>query len=270
MNSNLTIEKYNKIYEIFNSLRKAAYISDEEVLGLFEPECNDSDESIFFGLCSSLQNSGQMNNSIKFNDNKDGTNYDRIKKITFDFDVNEFCQKYNKWEEVYNDLTNHGKFDNGTHKKETNWQKYAKGIFTGAKFLNNGGFKIVKDLIFLSNTISTVDDEIIHKINDVAKNIHGLGFALTCDWLKECGCLWLVKPDVHIKEVYRHLAGLPKDEIIPDNLVIKDMFDYSLLIKSVDHTMTAYKLDKIIWLICTGNFYKYDIKIGRELIIKKV
>jgi hypothetical protein len=270
MNQNLTIDKYNHMYEIFDLLRKAANINDEEIPAFFEPEGNDSDESIFLRLCSSLQNSGQMNNSIKFNNNEDRTNYELIKKITSNFNAIKFSKKYDNWEKLYNDLTDNGMLDKGTRKKETNWQKYSKGLISGASYLVHGGFKKVRDLISLSNRISSVSDEIINKIIDISKNIHGLGFALTCDWLKECGCLWLVKPDVHIKEVYRHLAMLSKEENISDTIVIKDMFEYSQVIKSIDSSMTAYKLDKIIWLICTGNFYKCDIKIGRELITKNV
>lgn len=275
MNINLTIEKYNKIYEIFDLLRKAAYISDIEVSSLFEPDGDNSNKSIFRRMCSSLQNSGHMGNSIKFNDE----NYELIREKTNDFNAAEFCRKYDRWENFYRDLTDNGKLDNGKKEKkikakvkrdiETNWEKYAKGLFEGANFLIDGGFEKIKKLTLMSKQITKVSDENINSIMEISQKIHGLGFALTCDWLKECGCLWLVKPDVHMKEVYRHLTHSSKKSI-SDSVVIKDMFDYSLLIKRFDAEMTAYKLDKIIWLICTGNFYKYDIKIGRELIIKKI
>jgi hypothetical protein len=97
-----------------------------------------------------------------------------------------------------------------------------------------------------------------------------MGIALTCDWLKECGCTWLVKPDTHIIEVYKHLTGIKDNKNIEEKVIV-DMFDYALLIREkLDQSMTAYKLDKMMWLICTGDFYQKDIKIGRDLIIKKV
>ena len=267
MNTKLTIEKFNKLYNILDSLRLAASISKEELNAFFIPWGNGSTEAIFERLCGSLQNSGQMVNTIKFY----GENENLIRKITFDYDLAKLRTKYSSWEEIYDDLTNNGKLDKGTHSKETNWEKYAKGLYTGAYFLiEENGLDQIKKLIAMSNTMTEINDEIIMQVKYISSKIHGLGFALTCDWLKECGCTWLTKPDVHIIEVYKHLVGLDSDSKVSNIDIIKDFFDYSQLIKSIDTTMTAYKLDKMIWLICTGNFYLYDKKLGRDLILKNV
>jgi hypothetical protein len=34
--------------------------------------------------------------------------------------------------------------------------------------------------------------------------------------------------------------------------------------KDIDIEVTPYKIDKIIWLICSGRFYLDDINIGRH------
>ena len=40
--------------------------------------------------------------------------------------------------------------------------------------------------------------------------------------------------------------------------------------EKVDEKISAYKLDKIIWLNCTGNFYLNDTKIGRDMIVNGI
>ena len=279
MNNELTIEKYLTIKEIFDDLRIIAGIPDN-CNKLFEPEGACSNESIVERLCSSLQNSGQMRNSIMFNE-KNKENRDKIKEAVCDYDSAIFIKRYANWESLYDSFIKNGLKDNGKNrqvKKEysnniplTNWEKYAKGLFEGINFLaNNNGFEIVKGLIDLTSTINKITDIEINKIKTISNYIPGFGLALTCDWLKECGCTWLVKPDIHIIEVYKHLINSENDKIKNEDLII-DMFDYSILIQhEVDKSMTAYKLDKMIWLICTGDFYQYNIKIGRDLIIKRV
>lgn len=92
---------------------------------------------------------------------------------------------------------------------------------------------------------------------------------MTCDWLKECGCVWLAKPDVHINGVVDRLQPV---NVVKDKDVLWQMYSWSEAIKQaeVDLAMTAYKLDKIIWLLCTGDFYLDNKRTGREAIYKKI
>ena len=275
MNKKLTINKYASIRKIYDGLSVTAGIPQNS-RKIFIPEGNSGEKSIVKRLCSSLQNSGQMSNSIKFN--KDRNNRCLIESVVCNYEASKFVKSFNSWVEVYCALTEEGKNDNGVEKgfnkgiAKSNWEKYAKGLFEGIHFLTDNdknGFKRIRALIKKSNTVETVSKDMIDEISDISKHISGLGFALTCDWLKECGCTWLVKPDTHIVEVYKHLVGV--DNVSNKDLII-DMFDYARLIRKElgDKSMTAYKLDKMIWLVCTGNFYQYDIQIGRDLIIKLV
>lgn len=276
MNEKLTIDKYNKIYAIFDGLRSVVGITNEQLPLLFVPEGSSTTESIFERLCSSLQNSGQMSNSIKFNSD----NRELIKNVVYNYNMQKFTKNYTKWEDVYDAFISRGISDQGKERKviknynknkpETNWEKYSKGLFEGVNYLLSGGLEKIRELISYSEKINRVEDAYVKEIYSISNKIHGLGFALTCDWLKECGCTWLAKPDTHIVEVYKHLIGMSSNSKVSEIQVIKDMFDYAELIKTKDTDMTTYKLDKMIWLICTGNFYQFDIQIGRDLIIKKV
>ena len=55
-----------------------------------------------------------------------------------------------------------------------------------------------------------------------------------------------------------------------DEAVIKFMFNFSNIVKDKYPDVTPYKLDKIIWLICTGNFYLEKDKIGRDTILRRL
>ena len=83
------------------------------------------------------------------------------------------------------------------------------------------------------------------------------------------GCTWLAKPDIHINEVYKAIVNKDK---FKDYDVMKFMFNWARTIKDekFDKNISVYKLDKIIWLACTGNFYLDNVKVGREMVINGI
>lgn len=66
-----------------------------------------------------------------------------------------------------------------------------------------------------------------------------------------------------------HQNGVDK---IKDKDVLLEMFSLAEVVKNsgTDLSATAYKLDKIIWLLCTGEFYLDGKRIGREAIYRKI
>lgn len=258
---------YKTLYTDLVSLASVAGVTENGLQKYFVPEGNDTSNSILLRLCSSLQNSGMMHNSIKFND-KDAPEYrTAVETVMCGFDTKTAAAKYSDWTAIYNAIINTGISDNGIReKKETNWEKYCRGLYDGLQFLTSGnGEKKIQQLV--STTMLT--DTEIGIISDISNKIHGLGFALTCDWLKECGCVWLAKPDVHINGVIMHLKGVDK---IKDRDVLREMFSWAEVVKNsdTDSSATAYKLDKIIWLLCTGEFYLDGKRTGREAIYHKI
>lgn len=260
-------ELYKALYQNLVSLASVAGVDEAGLQKYFVPEGDTSSQSILFHFCSSLQNSGMMRNSIKFNDSKTPYNRAVIDKILFGFDAKTAYAKYPEWRDIYNALLNEGIVDNGIgEKKETNWEKYCKGLHDGLHYLTaENGETEIRQL----SAVTQLTDKEISKINVISKKIHGLGFALTCDWLKECGCAWLGKPDVHINGVLKHLKST---DTIKDADVLKELFTWAESVKSsgVDHDATAYKIDKIIWLLCTGEFYLDEKRIGRTAIYSKI
>ena len=271
----LTTKELSKLYDtLYNdlvSLASVAGVTENDLQKYFVPDGDATSENILIHLCSSLQNSGMMHNSIKFND-KNAPNYSIIETIMCGFDTKAAASKYNSKEDIYAEILKNGISDKGTgEKKETNWQKYCRGLYEGLDFLNHtfldykNGESAIKQLALKTE----LTDNELKLINTISSRIHGLGFSLTCDWLKESGCLWLAKPDVHINSVIMHLKGVNK---IKNDEVLQVMFSWAETVKNsgADPSATAYKLDKIIWLLCTGEFYLDGKRIGRDAICNKI
>ena len=146
-------------------------------------------------------------------------------------------------------------------------------MYDGLVFLcNEGGQKKIKSLSDKDVPVGYSIEKAIKEIEAISGRIHGLGFALTCDWLKECGCLWLAKPDVHIKRVVSRLKKLPDGKTVSDADTVAYMYEWAKAVidEKIDNSVSAYKIDKIIWLLSTGNFYLNNIKFGRDIVYREI
>lgn len=237
---------YKELYRRLVSLARSAGVNEEKLQDYFTPK----NKSLLKQLAISLQNSGRMQNSIKYDTNKE-----KIQTV-----LNNFTGT--TWKDLYNEMIEHGIHDNGKKNKETNWEKYCKGLYDGLQFLNSNN-NTIQNLI--DEKPDQINKELLKKVSNITKNIHGLGFALTCDWLKECGCTWLAKPDAHITAVVKYMTGKKEEEKIKEEDICEYIFNWA---KAVP--VSAYQLDKIIWLLCTGNFYLHDVKIGRNAVCKTI
>lgn len=265
-----------EIYEILSKLlaqkANSMRITKDELEKYNIPEGWIFRQSYLERLASSLQNSGMMHNSIRFNESEE--RYLHIKNVLCDFDCGQVLAKYGNWQALYNGLTRDGALDRGkqkeTNEKKTNWGKYAKGLFCGVEFLakENGTCEI--EALCKPPTTEEELNAKIKKIKNIEDRIHGLGFALTCDWLKECGCTWLAKPDIHIKVVCSAIAGKGEESRMSDVEIIKFMFHFAADVQKKYPDVTAYQIDKMIWLICTGNFYLQKDKTGRDTILSMI
>lgn len=77
--------------------------------------------------------------------------------------------------------------------------------------------------------------------------VNGFGLALACDFLKELGYVKYAKPDVYLKKIFTSLE-----------LCSAKASDYDVLeaiIRVAQHAgVTPYKVDKVFWLIGSGDF----------------
>ena len=100
----------------------------------------------------------------------------------------------------------------------------------------------------------------------IASEISGIGFTLACDFLKEIGYP-MAKPDIHIKEFMKKYCGKEMSE----QEIIDEFNKLSQCVPNKDNEIEIenkqYALDKLIWLCCSGNYYKKS-KFERDIIVE--
>ena len=236
------------------------YFSVEAKLDLRNKKAKSLEE-IFHRLIGSLQNRNMMPSVIQY------WNKDRG-PIIRDFVTERYLKKsdvpYPTDENaliLYTDIKQKLQKEKITIKEKDDkpsklWLVWCKGILSAARFLNQ-----FADISELHACFAQLCDD--HRTRSVlpamlAMEIDGMQFTLACDFLKECGYDY-PKPDVHITDVFEEICGTR--DTYP---IYKKVIEYAEAIrKSVaDPDMTAYKLDKMIWLICSGNFYMEGQKLS--------
>lgn len=95
-----------------------------------------------------------------------------------------------------------------------------------------------------------------YKLQDyIASEISGIGFTLACDFLKEIGYP-MAKPDTHVKNFMQKYCGKEMSE----QEIIDEFNKLSQCVPNKDNEIEIenkqYALDKLIWLCCSGNYYK--------------
>lgn len=134
-------------------------------------------------------------------------------------------------------------------------KSWCKSVISSCKFINK--FKSVNDFKSFIESYNKDIDSRVELIKYMQHNIHWFWFALSCDFIKEMWYTSFSKPDVHIKDVllWLGLCNSTDNEIIfrcLNNLAGKWWF-------------TPYKLDKILWMICSGKFYSSKSNIRAEI-----
>lgn len=132
------------------------------------------------------------------------------------------------------------------------YKKVKENVCCTAKFLSE--FKNVIELYaYLDSFDSTKEDERNKLIRIIADRVKWWGAALVPNWLKDIGMSNYSKPDDHVKFIISEL-GLSSNN---DYDVIEAVFNIAEDYKSIDSQVSAFKLDRILWLIGSRNFYNH-------------
>lgn len=127
----------------------------------------------------------------------------------------------------------------------SHWVIFAKSIISSAKFLHS--FKNAAEFhAFVNSFYGSAHSRLALPLL-LKEEIHGFGFALACDFLKESGYNGFIKPDTHINDICR-AAGVTSAE--SDYGVFKDVISYC-----EKHDQVPYEFDKLLWLVGSGTFY---------------
>ena len=230
---------YEKSYDFLVNESKD-YISKEQIDTFISTpdgsECRDL-RSAFILLLSILQDFNMYPNVIQFEKRKE-----QILRILHGGDL-KYISALDE-AALMTEFKNEFSFQN-----DTLWRKYCKSIITGARFMS----------LFIDDNDFTRTFDSFNK-NDMtreafalflSKKIYNMGFAIACNWLKELGYYKYAKPDTHIKDVCLALNLIQNND---------DISCFEAIIKVANAAgIDAYKVDKVWWLICSGNFYRYNI-----------
>lgn len=207
-------------------------------------------EDVYEQIIQSAQNYQRMPNVIKFQGR-----IERIKSILYDYNIERISQ-YDV-EELYQKFRH--EFDvTGADNNFNSWHKWSKSIVDAAKFISD-----FKDVENFKKFVKQFDYNLLTRMALpllISTKISGMGFALACDCLKELGYTSYPKPDVHLIEVFVGARLSSKEPLSVFESIVRMAEDC----KEIDSDVTPYKIDKVIWLICSGRFYLDDISIGRH------
>lgn len=214
---------------------------------------------IYRKLCASAQNK-QM--SSKVIGNSIG-GIENLGKVLFDFDPNAVSKEYKTTDsdrllsEIKAKLKPNGQIRTTSRSL---WPQFCQSVIDSAHFLKSfeTAAKFYEWSDFFANDTKAKPALPLM----ISIEISGIGFPLACDFLKELGFIEYGKPDVHLKDIFKALSIINPDE----KSVIKQ--DYATL-KVIDriakeNNETPYAVDKVFWLIGSGNFYLINKNIGRQ------
>ena len=195
-------------------------------------------KEVYRAFIRTAQNYQFMPNVIQF-DNRENT----IAKILHNFDYKYVC--------TLNPDVLFDEFKSAFGiSSEKSWRLWSKAVVDSAKFICP--FKSINE--FNEFVTKSKDLKMVPLL--ISKKIRGIGFALACNALKDIGYLDYVKPDVHLIDICEALGITGRDQI--------EVFDAMQQIAK-DNNITPYKLDKVLWLVCSGYFYEEQIRVkGRK------
>lgn len=207
-------------------------------------------QDVYIRIIASAQNYQQMPNAIKFYERKQ-----QIGEMLYDFDYSRISEM--DVEDLYSSFRD--RFDvTSPNNKFNSWHKWSKSVIDASKFMRN--FSDVEDFREFVNRFDYNPLTRMALPLMISQKISGIGFALACDFLKELGYVNYPKPDVHILSVLSETGMAANNQIS----AFESIAQISNVCQREDSTATAYKIDKILWLVCSGNYYLDDIRIGRH------
>jgi hypothetical protein len=212
---------------------------------------------LYFGLLFSAQNvqgkPNQIGRAIKGLEN--------LGRITGDFDphwvVAHYADAGEVFQAVLKNLKPTGRIN---HSKMGVWPKYCRSLYTAAQFFSR--FMDGEDFYQWANRMygDLRSQDALPML--IERDVFGVGYALACDFLKEKGFLDYGKPDTHVMDILNHVGlcheGMPATAYQDEIRAIAEMCNTS-----------AYAVDKLIWLIGSGWFYKSDNAPERDAQAKR-
>ena len=165
-----------------------------------------------------------------------------------DFEPAEVLEKYRSgWEDVLDDVVTHLKPRGRVSRTPRSiWPRYCRTVLSGARFLSR--FASAEEFYAWVDFFDGDQRARPALPLLLAQEIEGIGFALACDFIMGLGYENFSKPDVHVKEIFRAVGLSP--------LGSSDYEVFGAVARVARNAgVTPYDVDKLFWLIGSGNFY---------------
>lgn len=226
------------------------------------------------------QNGTMISSIVKFE-----RNIDFLSGVLYNFDPAKVCdefpnapsEKENAIQKMVEKFRTELKWDSSKSKnKDAIMRRYAASLIEAAAFVNQ--FKSRE--AFLKSLCDHYKEnnykDLVKYFNNNVKT--GFSIALTCDFLKEFDKSFssLPKPDVHIKDTIRAFFGFDEDYYKTQSKT-KDYECIAIMQNLVEQInkklqpkeqITVYQLDRMIWLVCSGNFFLDNTKGYKDRYLK--
>ena len=234
---------YKDVYSCsYKYLQEISPVSDLDKYFVGDNSDPQDLKDVFRELIRTAQDYQSMPNVIKFVPRELS-----IKKMLRDYDL-EYIASIDPAELYYSFREEFGVTTKDS--KMNSWYKWSCSVVDSAKFVNQ-----FENVEAFQSYVNEYQNNVFTRAilpSLIADKIRGIGFALACNALKELGNLNYVKPDVHLMDICEELHLAKRTPL--------DVFD--VITKIADESnVEPYKVDKVLWLICSGNFYKDDIRI---------
>lgn len=225
----------------------AAYLTPPDAVRKARPL-----SEVYRRLLHSAQNSNMKSGVI--GGSIDG--FDNLKRALFSFNPKKVQRQFGGdpqalLDHITTTLQPRGKLRTGAR---SIWPKYCKTILSAATFLSQ--FRDGDDFLAWAEHLYSNEKTMAALPLMVACEIEGIGYPLACDFLKEFGFTDFAKPDVHVNRI---LAGLGVCPSKPSPYQVQRVI--AQIAKAA--RVPAYDVDKVLWLIGSGRFYKHA-DLGRK------
>jgi hypothetical protein len=240
------IEYYNKAKAYLLSFDSVDEKMLDDHINEWQQRKPTSIKALFKAFLLHAQNRQGMPNSIG--------DIEHLSKVLFDFDHLKIAKSYSDWEALFDAIKSSDYIPPGRMVKSNNrshWVIYCKAIISIVEFLS--AYKALDEFNeFVSGFLTNEQSKLALPLL-LSEEIFGFGFALACDFLKENVSPQFIKPDTHINDI-AHGLGITTSK--KDYQIFKDVEAYCSRIQ-----VTPYAVDKMFWLVRSGNFYLSDVKI---------
>jgi hypothetical protein len=129
------------------------------------------------------------------------------------------------------------------------WPQYCHAALSGAQFLSQ--FSSADAFYEWIDSFNRQDEWCAALPLLLSKEVHGLGFALACDFLKEMGYTNFAKPDVHLRDIFLALSLC--DPVLMIMVCSRLSCELPGTVRQPPN-----EVDKMFWLIGSGYFYGHE------------